>query len=168
LNTDHQVIIGKISGVYGVRGWCRVFSYTEPREGILQYTPWQLRNASGDTTVKVIEGRKQGKGIVVKLEGCDDRDAALALMDSEIRIYRDQLPDTDSDEYYWIDLVGLKVISLDDEEYGIVDHIFATGANDVLVVKGERERLIPFVQPDVVTDIDLDAGIIRVDWDSDF
>lgn len=168
MHTDHQVVIGKISGVYGVRGWCRVFSYTDPREGILQYSPWTLRTADGERSVRLVEGRKQGKGIVVKLEGCDDRDAALALMDSEIVIDRDQLPDIDSDEYYWIDLVGLKVLSVDDDDFGTVESIFATGANDVLVVIGERERLIPFVQPEVVKDIDLDAGIIRVDWDRDF
>jgi 16S rRNA processing protein RimM len=168
LNTDRQVVIGKISGVYGVRGWCRVFSYTDPRDGILQYSPWTLRSANGEQSVKLTEGRKQGKGVVVKLEGCDDRDAALALMDSDILIERDQLPDIGSDEYYWIDLVGLRVLSVKGDDFGTVESVFATGANDVLVVKGERERLIPFVQPDVVTDIDLQAGIMRVDWDSDF
>lgn len=168
MSTDGQVVLGRISGVYGVKGWCRVFSYTQPREGILQYSRWNISTALGQTEYRVIEGRKQGKGVVVKLDGCDDRDAALALIDSDISIARDLLPETLQDEYYWVDLLGMQVISADNIDFGKVENMFATGANDVLVVKGERERLIPFVQPDIVTHVDLSNGVIHVDWDSDF
>jgi len=160
--------LGRISGVYGVKGWCRVFSYTQPREGILHYSPWTLKAGDKLLACPLTDGRKQGKGIVVKLEGCDDRDAALALMDYEISVPREQLPETQEDEYYWADLVGLQVLNEQEEDLGKVASVFATGANDVLVVQGEQERLIPFVQPDVINSIDLKTGIIRVDWDSDF
>ena len=114
------------------------------------------------------EGSRHGKGVVARLVGCDDRDQAQSLMGYEIGVYRDQLPETEPGEYYWNDLKGLKVVTLQGESLGIVDHLIETGANDVLVVKGERERLIPFVQDQVVTKVDLDNGEIQVDWDKDF
>jgi 16S rRNA processing protein RimM len=117
---------------------------------------------------QVAEGSRHGKGVVARLVGCDDRDQAQSLMGYEIGVYRDQLPETEPGEYYWNDLKGLRVVTLQGESLGIVDHLIETGANDVLVVKGERERLIPFVQDQVVTKVDLDNGEIQVDWDKDF
>lgn len=116
----------------------------------------------------MLEGRQHGKGVVAHLQDCDDRDQAQALMGHEIGIRRDQLPVTAPGEYYWSDLHGLKVITLDGEALGTVDHLIETGANDVLVVKGERERLIPFISEQVIISVDLDAGEIQVDWDKDF
>ena len=117
---------------------------------------------------QVAEGKRHGKGVVARLEDCVDRDQALQLMGSEIGIRRDQLPDTAPGEYYWGDLQGLEVLTEDGASLGTVDHLMETGANDVLVVKGDRERLIPFVLQQVVTRVDLDAGTIQVDWDKDF
>ena len=157
-------MLGRIAGVYGVRGWVRVFSDTDPRDNILRYAPWLLNG----TLHRVLEGRKHGKGLVVRLEGCDDRDQAAALVGQAISIYRDQLPAPRPDEFYWADLEGLSVETLNGEPLGRVSHLFSTGANDVLVIKGERERLLPFVWGDVVKDVDFDAGVMRVDWDPDF
>jgi 16S rRNA processing protein RimM len=158
------IILGHIAGVYGVRGWVRVVSETEPRDNILRYLPWLLNGVPR----QVLEGRQQGKGLIVRLEGCEDRDQAAALVGQAISIYRDQLPAPRADEFYWADLEGLSVETLNGESLGRVSHLFSTGANDVLVIKGERERLVPFVWEAVVKDVDFDAGMLRVDWDPDF
>jgi len=165
---EAQVVAGRISGVYGIKGWVKVFSYTQPRENILSYSPWILRRGTDCQTLQVSEGRRQGAGVVAHLEGFHDRDAARSLTGVEIVINRSQLAATGEGEYYWVDLIGLQVLTTDGELLGTVDHLLATGANDVLVVQGERERLIPFIQGDVVTEVDLEQGLIRIDWDTGF
>lgn len=160
------LVVGRISGLYGVRGWVKVFSETEPRDNILSYQPWYLgaeHNSRG-----LVAGRFQGKGLVARLEGCEDRDQAAALVGLEIRIRRSQLPRPRADEFYWADLIGLSVETPDGMRLGRVDHLFATAANDVLVVAGDRERLLPFVWDRVIKDIDLELGRVRVDWDPEF
>jgi 16S rRNA processing protein RimM len=161
-----MLVLGPISGVYGVRGWVKVFSETEPRDNILTFQRWYLGASCHPR--RVADGRRRGKGLVARLEGCEDRDQAAALVGSEIAIRRDQLPPPKDDEYYWADLEGLTVETLEGIPLGRVDRLFATAANDVLVVKGERERLLPFVWDRVVRDVDLDRGCMRVDWDPDF
>lgn len=151
-----------------MRGWVRIFSFTEPRDNILHYRPWYLRRDGGWQKRPPAEGRRHGKGVVARLEGCSDRDQALALVGSEIGIRREQLPAPEPGHYYWSDLQGLRVSNRAGDSLGVVDHLIATGANDVLVVAGERERLIPFVMGQVVLEVDLDKGEIRVDWDKDF
>jgi len=116
----------------------------------------------------VTGGRRQGKGVVAHLQDCNDRDAARLWMGAEIAIYRHQLASLRHDEYYWADLQGLQVETTDGQKLGIIDHLFETGANDVVVVTGERERLIPFLQGQTIINIDLQAGIMQVDWDPDF
>jgi 16S rRNA processing protein RimM len=145
-----------------------VFSYTEPRENIVHYQPWYLRRDDDWQPCQVAEGRKHGKGVVARLEDCADRDQAQALLNCEIGVRRDQLPATAPGEYYWNDLLGLRVVNRQNEVLGTVQQLLETGANDVLVVMGERERLIPFVLDKVVTRVDLDAGVIQVDWDKDY
>lgn len=162
------LIVGHINGLYGVRGWLRIFSYTDPREKIIRYTPWLIGTEGRWRNVEVEDGRAQGKGVVVKLTGCDNRDAAALLIGQDVAIRRDQLEKLDSGEYYWADLEGLRVVTGSGIELGIVDHLFATGANDVVVVRGERERLLPFVQGEVIRNIDLQRGVMEVDWDPDF
>jgi 16S rRNA processing protein RimM len=161
-----RVVLGRIVGVYGVRGWVRVLSETEPREAILGYSPWNL--GATQRSFAVIEGRRHGKGVIARLAGCDDRDQAASLVDQEIAGDRGQLPPSSPDEPYWADLEGLEVWVQDGSRLGVVDHLFSTGVNDVLVVSGERERLIPFAWGDVVKSVDLEAGRIEVDWDPDF
>lgn len=117
---------------------------------------------------KVLTGQAQGKAVVAHLEGINDRDAAAKLQGAEIEILYSQLPEAEHGSYYWADLIGLKVITTQGVELGKVDHLLETGANDVLVVSGDKERLIPFLQPQTVTRIDLDAGILVVDWDPEF
>lgn len=163
-----QVLLGKIVGVFGVEGWVKVHSYTEPRENLFRYRPWILRDGAGERTVDRPKGRAQGPGLVASIPGVEDRDAAAALIGTEILVERTSLPAAKEGEFYWSDLEGLEVVLEDGRTLGRVSHLFSTGANDVLVVKGERERLLPYVRGDVVKSIDLDAARMVVDWDPDF
>ena len=161
---DQRVIVGRVVGLYGVRGWVKVFADTRPRTGILNYNPWQVKLGGEWKTIRVAEGRAHGEGIVVRLEGYEDRNRAGELIGAEIAVDRQQLPPVKAGEYYWSDLIGLRVVTLDGTELGKVDHLLETGANDVFVVQGERERLLPYIGS-VVREVNLDAGVIRVDWD---
>ncbi len=163
-----RVLLGKIVGVFGVEGWVKVHSYTEPRENLFRYRPWIVTVGSDERAVERPKGRVQGQGLVAKLEGVDNRDAAQALIGAEIHLERARLPKAKQGEYYWSDLEGLEVRLESGRTLGVVSHLFSTGANDVLVVKGERERLLPYVPGDVIKSIDLDARVIVVDWDPDF
>jgi len=162
-----MVVLGRITGLFGVRGWVKVHSETSPRENILAYRNWLLRDGEGFTTHKLEQGNAQGKGVVAKLADCNDRDQAALLVGRSIEIPRSELPQPEPDEYYWTDLEGLAVVTLEGVELGIVDHLFETGSNDVLVVQGERERLLPFTAA-VIQRVDLAGGRIVVDWDPDF
>jgi len=161
-----RVLLGHVSGAYGVKGWCRIHSDTEPREAIFEYQPWLLGDE--ERPVKVHQGRKQGKQLVAQLEGVFDRDAAEGLTGQNIAVYRDQLPELPDSHYYWADLIGLKVVNQDGLELGSIKEMIATGANDVMLVQGDRERLIPFVQKQYITQVDLSARRVSVNWDPDF
>jgi len=172
-NTEAPVVLGKFSGVHGVRGVLKVHSWTEPRENILEYPDWQLQDSNGQwQPIRLIHGTRQGPHVLAQIEGVEDRDQALALLDRSIGIARDELPPPSEGEYYWCDLIGLKVINTDAVEFGEVTEMMSTAANDVLVVSGgeggERERLIPFIQPNIVQAIDLEAGLMTVVWDAEF
>jgi 16S rRNA processing protein RimM len=159
-----KLLLGRISGIYGVKGWIKVFSYTRPAENILNYPSWYLKHRDEETLYKVREGRPQGKGLVASLEGIEDRDIARLLVGADIYIERDQLPSLPEGEYYWTDLLGLQVINRQGQSLGEVVEILETGANDVLVVKGESRELIPWVWGTYLLDVDLEAGRITVDW----
>lgn len=163
-----MLVLGKISGVYGVKGWVKLFSDTEPRDGILDYEHYFLKEKGQWRPLEIIQGRKQGKGVVVHIEGCDDRDQAMLLIGSEIAITNDQLDELAENEYYWKDLIGLAVLNQDNVDLGTVNNMMETGANDVLIVTGDRERLIPFTQGHTVLEVNLDEKVIRVDWDPEF
>lgn len=165
--SEGLVIMGRVTGLHGVRGWVKVHSYTRDHLDILEYGHWWLHLQGAWREIELQEGRPQGRGIVVHLREYDDRDQATTLVGADIAIPRVQLPRLKKSEYYWSQLEGLRVINLQGVELGRVSHLFETGSNDVLVAVGERERLIPYL-PDVVQTIDLDAGTLQVDWDVDF
>jgi 16S rRNA processing protein RimM len=165
---DRLIVIGRISGLYGVAGWVRVFSETEPREGIVGYTPW-LVGRRGRWEVREVEGgHRLGKGVVAKLAGFDDRDSAAELLGAEVAVRRDQLPSPAPGSYYWADLEGLEVLTVEGVSLGRIERLFATASNDVMVVKADREHLVPFIREQVVKRVDLGAGVIEVDWDPEF
>ena len=142
-----------------------MYSYTQPREAILKYDRWFLKQDGAWRDVKVAEGKKHGKGVILRLDGVADRDQAALFIDSEIAVERVDLPNTGEDSYYWTDLEGLKVVHRDGTDLGKVAYLLETGANDVLVTTGTPERLIPFILGDVVIDVDLAEGVITVDWE---
>ncbi len=167
--SQRMITVGRLHGAFGVRGEVKLESYTAPERAIADYQPWTLRDARGNE--RVCEGakvREGGKGLVASVPGIADRDAADALRGVEVLVPRSVLPAPAPGQYYWVDLEGLRVVNLDGVEFGTVSHVFNNGANDVLVTHGERERMIPFVQPDFVTAVDVEAGVITVDWDADF
>ena len=174
MSGERRILLGKIVGVFGVKGWVKLQSHTEPRRALFGYLPWTLRlpDARGgivDREIAEIEGREQGRGLVAHLPGIDTRELAETLIGTEIWVDRDALPKPRKGEYYWVDLENLSVQTVAGLSLGRVSHVFATGANDVLAVRdGERERLVPFLTDDVIKRVDLDAGLIVVDWDPDF
>lgn len=163
-----RVVLGRIVGLYGVRGWVKVFSHTQPRENIVEYPVWLIRRGEAWQQVPLEAGRRHGKGVIAKLAGVDDRDAAAGLLEAEVAVPREALPPAGSEEYYWADLEGLEVKTRDGVHLGRVSHLLETGANDVLVVRGERERLIPYTPGRAVERVDLESGLITVDWDPEF
>jgi 16S rRNA processing protein RimM len=174
MKPDEYVVLGKISSVYGVKGWVKVYSFTEPMERILEYGDWTLRKGNSLTPVKVEKGRSHGKGMVAHLKGVNDRDVAKQYTGLEICVPRDRLPELEEGEYYWYELEGLTVVTTENVVLGKVDHLMSAGAsNDVLVVKGgadsvdRRERLIPYIDQ-YVLDVSLETGRISVDWDPEF
>jgi 16S rRNA processing protein RimM len=165
---EELVVLGRITGLYGVRGWVKIRSETEPRDNILVYERWYLKTGDEWIEAEVQDGHRHGKGLAAKIVGIDDRDQAECLRDALIAVRREQLPALSPGEYYWADLVGLRVSNLDGVELGRVDHLIETGSNDVLVLHGDRERLVPYLPGPVVKTIDLAGGTMIVDWDADF
>jgi len=165
-----RVLMGRIVGLYGVQGWLKIESWSEPRTRIFDYQPWQLSMAPGEVIeVSEVKGRPQGKGLVCHLPNVDTREQAAALVGKDIHVARELLPPPGKDEYYWVDLEGLEVVTTEGVALGRVSHLFATGANDVVVVRdGERERLVPFIQGSYVRSVDMEAGRMVVDWDPEF
>jgi 16S rRNA processing protein RimM len=159
-----QVIVGQIRGLYGVRGWVKVYSFTDPITNLINYSPWFVNQK----ILVVSQAKAHGKGIIAQFESINDRDEAASLLGAEIAIDREQLPTTAIDEFYWHDLIGLTVINHEGITLGKVDSLIATGANDVLVVSGECERLIPFVINHVILEVNLVQALMRVNWDADF
>lgn len=168
-SSQRMIAVGRLHGAFGVRGELKLESFTEPARAIASYLPWTLRDARGNETLcasaKVREG---GKGLIATLPAIADRDTAEAMRGVDIWVPRSALPPPPPGEFYWVDLEGLRVVNLDGADFGTVSHIFNNGANDVLVVEGERQRMIPFVLPDYVRRVDFDACLVTVDWDADF
>lgn len=165
---EPEVLLGYVSGVHGLKGWVKVFSYTDPREAILDYQPWWLAKSGAEARqVHVERGQPQGKTVIALLPGVETPEAARALVGEEIRVPRSALPESGERSWYWSDLEGLSVINRDGVLLGTVRSMIETGANDVMVLSGERERLVPFVLEQVVQQVDLAAGEILVDWHPD-
>ncbi len=162
-----------VVGVYGIKGWVKLRSFTDPMENVLGFSQWFLKDRSGLREAAIAEGRRHGKGLIARLEGIDDRDAAEGLRGTEVWVEAGELPELDQGEFYWHELEGLQVWTHHEgreQLLGEVSHLLETGANDVLVLVpttdsvDERERLIPYVPDEVVRSIDTKAGRIDVAW----
>jgi len=162
-----MVVMGRVTAPFAVKGWIRVQPFTQAPDGLLAFGQWWLGSGADWTRYQVEEAAVHGRSVIAKLSGCDDREMAMALRGLEIALPRDELPPSAEGEYYWADLQGLRVSNLQAEVLGRVVELLETGANQVLVVQGDRERLIPFVDG-VVAEVDLARGEIVVDWGADF
>lgn len=166
---DERLIpVGRIGAPHGVRGWLRVDSATRPPEAILEFGEWWLGPAGAERCYELADGRCHGDRIVARLAGVAGRDEAAALRHARIAVPRSALPPLPEGEWYWVDLIGLAVRTTAGVELGTVERLFETGANDVLVVSGERERLIPWVPDEVIIAVEPAQGRLVVDWDPEF
>ena len=170
---EDLIVLGKIYSVHGVRGEVKVYSFTDPIDNLLDYPRWTLRRDGQSRQVDLASGRLQGKVLVVKIKGLDDREEARSFAGYDICVPRSLLPALDDGEFYWLQLQGLKVIDLQGQLLGKIDHLLETGANDVMVVRpcagslDDRERLLPYTAQ-CVQSVDLQAAEMRVDGDADF
>jgi len=168
------VVAGRLTSVYGIKGWVKVYSHTLPRENLFNYSPWWTKTTTGWQPLNIDQHRRGGKDMLIHIAGIDDRDEAMLLCKQDIYIEKGDMPALPKGEFYWHQLEGLVVITHQNQQVlGVVSEIMETGANDVLVVKGDgdsidrEERLIPYIDH-VVLKVDLDAGEIEVDWDPEF
>lgn len=178
MSTNSNLInVGRITAVFGIKGWVKVHSYTDPQENLFDYHPWFLRNAHGVKKIEIDEAKPHGDSFVAHIVGVDDRDLAMEFTAADIAIERDLLPELDAGEYYWSQLEGLAVFTQFSGtrlRLGVVSKLFETGANDVLVVAADaesiddRERLIPYVPEQFIISVDIDSREILVDWDPEF
>lgn len=188
VEANSYLVIGRVLSAYGLNGWVKIKSFTQPETNFIQYQNCLIA-PDGDSekhwrSVTIEQGKAHGKGLVVKFAGCNDRTAAEALFKSEVAIRLEDLPDLADDDYYWYELEGLQVWATTanalegtatDKQLllGVVNHLLETGSNDVVVVRpcegsiDKRERLLPY-RPEVILDIDLNASRMMVDWDPDF
>ncbi|MFY2507682.1 ribosome maturation factor RimM [Vibrio pectenicida] len=173
--SSDKIVVGKFGASYGIRGWLKVFSYTDNAESIFDYSPWFINQKGEWVEHKVESWKRHNKSLVVKVDGLNVREDAQLLTNFEIAIDPAVLPELPEDEFYWRDLIGMQVVTNKGYDLGIVSDMLETGSNDVLVVKanlkdafGQKERLIPFLEEQVITLIDRQAQRIEVDWDPGF
>jgi len=168
MNT-RRVTLGRVVGAYGVKGWVKVISSTRPERNILDYSRWWIAKGEG-YEAQLLEGRVHGRGLIAQISGRDglpvtDRNVSESLIGSEIQVERSALPPAKDGEYYWHDLIGLKVESEQGHALGEVTEVTSNGAQDILVVQdAETERLIPFVQDHIIKSVDIGQGLIVADW----
>ena len=162
---QHRIIIGKVSGIYGVSGWVRIHSYTRPKENIFSYSTWLIGHGEMWEASELIEGVVKGRDLLANLKAIKDRDVAKTKIGQDIAVYRYQMPELAEGEYYWCDLIQLEVVNLQGESLGKVTEIQETGANDVLVISGNQRHLVPLILDRYVIDIDHENARILVDWD---
>ncbi len=165
--SDAPIPVGQVHGVFGIRGWIKLRSFTRPSDGIFSYRRWCLGQDLPLREYHVSSFRADGENFLVKLRGVNSREEAESLVGLQVSVPPTALPPLTDGHYYWRDLVGLSVTNQDGVVLGRVSGLLETGANDVLVVEGERQRLIPFVPERYVLGVDLTGGQIVVDWHAD-
>lgn len=162
------IIIGRFGRPHGIKGMITVVSFAEPRENILRYSPWYINGKNGWQPLTLLNVEVNNKFILAQVEGYQEREDVARLTNIDIAVKREQLPELQPDEFYWHELVGMKIINQDNTLLGNVTEMMATGANDVLVVMGEKRHLIPYLLGRFVINVDRQERVIHVDWDADF
>jgi 16S rRNA processing protein RimM len=173
--TEEKIILGRLGAVYGIKGWLKVQAFTDYAESIFDYGTWLIGRENSWQNAHIVEWRRHNKGLIVKFADVDVREKAQLLTGMEIAVLASQLPELAEDEYYWRDLVGMQVVNTTGYNMGKVKSLMETGSNDVLVVQannndafGKSERLIPFVESEMILKVDKNERVITVDWDADF
>ncbi len=167
-----MVVLGRITGAFGIRGWVRVHPFGDDPESWAEMASWWLStdpDGSDWVARDLLEAKWHGDGLVAHLKGVEDRTAAEALRGYFVAAPREALPESGEDEFYWADLVGLEVVNLAGESLGRVEEVLQGVAHDVLRVKdgAGTERLLPFVEA-VVKEVDKEAGRLVVEWGADW
>lgn len=169
--TDNTTLVdmGYVAGAFGIKGWVKIKVATEYADSLADYENISLKLPSGQTVSQTIESGFARDGVYhAKFSGINSRDAAVALRGAVVAVARDEFPDTDEDEYYWVDLIGMQVVNLQGEILGAVSELMETGANDVLVIgAGKDQRLVPFVAQYIVN-VDMATKTITADWGLDY
>ncbi|ABM05052.1 16S rRNA processing protein RimM [Psychromonas ingrahamii 37] len=168
------IVIGKFGAVHGIKGWLKVHSYTDDPESIFEYKPLLMKSKGQFQEVNIADWKRHSNGFVAKIVGFDVREEAQALVGLELLVDSDKLPNLEED-FYWRDLIGCQVKTDNGYDLGVVTEIMETGSNDVLVVKansndafGQKERLIPFIDKQVISNVDITSKLIQVNWEPDF
>jgi 16S rRNA processing protein RimM len=166
-----MVVMGRVTAPFGVKGWVKVYTLTAQLGNLCDYPVWWLRREGDWREAHVVAAKVHSNTLVAQLQGVESREAAAALKGFEVGVPREQLPAAKKGEFYWADLIGLKVVNAEQDELGRVARIVQTGANDVLVVTGDsgdgREILIPFIAG-AIKEVDVAAGVMLVDWGRDY
>lgn len=175
LSATH-VVMGRIGAAYGLKGWVKLFSFTDPPENLLEHRTFYISGSTAQAALQEIEidqARSQGQGFIGHIKGCDEREQTRHYTGKELLLPKQALPALE-EGYYWHQLEGLRVVNLAGEELGTVHHLLATGANDVLVVHptatsiDKEERLLPYIEGQVIVEVDLNSGVMKVDWEKDY
>ena len=159
--------MGGIAAPFGIKGWVKVQTFSENPGALLEFNSWRIGREDQQRDYVVVESQDHSNTLVARFEGINDRDQAFALRGLEISVPRSALPDPADDEYFWADLIGMEVVNQQGAVLGRVDSLMETGAHDVLVIKGSKEHLIPFIDA-FVGKVDVAAGTIAVDWGEDY
>ncbi len=162
---DLPVILGKVIGHFGVQGWVKIFSYTKPKQAILEYKEMALKEKNHWKTLKIEEGRVHCKNVLIKIRNIENRERAEQVLGKYLGVSREDFPDLSDGHYYWTDLEGLEVQDLTGNKIGVISYMLETGANDVMVIENDDEILIPFLMDQVVKEVDFKLNRIVVDWD---
>jgi len=173
-SSDALVVVGKVVGVHGIRGWLKIQSFTEPSTNLFDYSPWILQLHGQDYVCDDVSGQQHGKGLRAKLPDCNDRDAALKWRGASISVQRSVLPTIADDEFYWADLIGFRIVTEAGVDLGRIVEMQATGANDVMIVEEvvadakNKQRWLPFLQGQVIKQVNRQDRVMTVDWDPEF
>ena len=165
---DEWVIVGRFGRPHGIKGFVSVYSFTEPSDNILSYSDWHVSLNHSWQPIKILSVQIHNKTIVAQIEGYPERESVALLTNVEIAIRKEQLASLAPDEYYWHQLIGMKVINQQAQEFGLIIEIMPTGSNDVLVVQGEKRHLIPYLPGQFIIEINDKSQTMIVDWDMDF
>ena len=169
-----RIVMGRIGRTHGVQGWVKLKSWTSPADNILEFAGLLVETENGREQLRIAGSRWQGSALLVRFQGYDDPEQAKRLTGLDVVVEASELSALEAGDFYWHQLQGLQVVSVEGENFGRVSHLLETGANDVLVVEPEhgsidrRRRLIPYVWGQVVRQVNLEAGTVQVDWGADF